>query len=428
MKRRVRSVLLERTALLLAVAPSFLAAQPQSLEERLNALEAQNKQLTEELSAQKKTISELQSRLGERSEPDLSAPPPTGLRFGRLQISGEGGVAFFHTGSEGQHPNGSFRVDEAKLFLEAPIWDSTYIFSELDLVIREANDEFFHLGELYIDFENILRHWTDHNYLSVRVGRIDIPFGEEYLVRDVIDNPLISRSLSDLWGVDEGIEVYGSAFGFDYVLAVQNGGHPTLEDFESDKSVAGRIGYNFGDRGRISISGLRTGELSTEDDKMSELWIGNGFFRSLGPAETTPTFEATVFELDGQVFWTTGHLKLAGGYFEYEDADSTMNRTREGYYYYAEALQDLPKKFYTAARLSHILSDDGMPIVGYGDFGKYFFGPLTTDLWRLSLGLGYRWNENLLAKVEYALEEGELLNGLDRNHHNFVGAEIGFKF
>ena len=85
-------------------------------------------------------------------------------------------------------------------------------------------------------------------------------------------------------------------------------------------------------------------------------------------------------------------------------------------------------KLYSAARFSYILADEGMPIVGHGDFGNYFFGPLTTDLWRLSLGLGYRWNENLLAKIEYTIEQGELLDGSDRDHHNFFGAEIGFQF
>src|SRR5690606_34274771 len=97
-------------------------------------------------------------------------------------------------------------------------------------------------------------------------------------------------------------------------------------------------------------------------------------------------------------------------------------------YYYAEAKQDLVENFYTAARFSHIIADEGMPLVGHGDFGHFLFGPLTTDLWRLSLGLGYRWNKNLMTKLEYSLEEGELLNGGKRTHENFVGAQVGFQF
>jgi hypothetical protein len=431
MKRSVR-LLADLVAVAVAAATTahLFAADPASVEERLKSLEAQNQLLRNELDNQKQLIDDLKSRLHQDAHTDLNPPArsPAGMKIGRIHLSAEGGVAFFQTGSSGQYPNGDFRVDEAKLFLEAPLWESTYLFSELDLVIREANDEFFHLGELYVDFENVLRRWTDHNFLSVRVGRIDIPFGEEYLVRDVIDNPLISHSLSDIWGIDEGIELYGSAFGFDYVLAVQNGGHPTLADFDSDKSVAGRLGYNFGNIARLSFSGIRTGDLSTEDDGLSELWFGNGFFRALGPSATTPTYSANVYELDAQTFWKTGHLKLAAGFFEYQDSDVTIDRSRDGHYYYAEILQHLVPKLYSAARFSHILADDGMPIVGHGDFGNFFFGPLTTDLWRLSIGLGYRWNENLLAKIEYTLEQGELLNGSDRDHHNFFGAEIGFQF
>lgn len=401
-----------------------------TLEERLDALEKQNQQLQTELADQKRTVADLKTRLGENE----SASPEKegkgdrgGIDIGRVQLSGEGGVGFFHTSSDGRYSNGDFRVDEAKLFLEAPLWEGTYFFGELDVVTREANDEFFHLGELYIDFENVLRHWTEHNYLSIRAGRIDIPFGEEYLVRDAIDNPLISHSLADFWGIDEGVELYGSAFGFDYLLAVQNGGHRTLKDFDGDKSVAGRLGYNFGQRARLSFSGLRTGTLNVEGDEMSEMWIGNGFFRSIGSPATTSSFDATMFQLDAQVFWKAGHLKLAAGHYEYGDNDTTASNERDGYFYSAEALQNLTPKFYTAARFSQMLAGDGLPIVGHGGFGKYFYGPLTEDLWRLSIGLGYRWSDNLITKLEYTREQGELANGRERNL-NFLGAEIAFQF
>jgi hypothetical protein len=121
-------------------------------------------------------------------------------------------------------------------------------------------------------------------------------------------------------------------------------------------------------------------------------------------------------------------LKLAGGYFDYDDTDTTSEHQRDGYYYYAEALQNLPGRFYTAGRFSQIIARQGMPIVGLGDFGEYFFGPLTRDLWRLSLGLGYRWNDSLVTKLEYAIEEGSLATSGTKLHRSFVGAELGFKF
>ena len=88
--------------------------------------------------------------------------------------------------------------------------------------------------------------------LNVRAGRIDVPFGEEYLMRDAIDNPLISHSLPDIWGVDEGIELYGAAGKFSYVVAVQNGGIPATRDFTSPP---GRLAHLASAAGRAQTAG-----------------------------------------------------------------------------------------------------------------------------------------------------------------------------
>jgi hypothetical protein len=418
-------------ALILAASPAIIQAQNKSVEERLKALEEQNALLKEQVSEQQKTIQDLKEQIGPTRESSPESTPASnsaGFNMGNVHISAEGGAGYFKGGSDAIFPEGAFRVDEAKLFVEAPLWQDTYFFSELNLVIRESDDEFLHLGEIYIDFENLSRFWSEKNYLNLRAGRIDIPFGEEYLSRDSIDNPLISHSLSDIWGVDEGLELYGSLGHFDYVLALQNGGNPTLDDYDSDKAVVGRVGYNFGNRARLSVSGMRTGALNTAGDGLSESWFGNGFFAPVGDPDATPTFEANLFELDGQTHWKTGHLKLAGGYFQYDDTNPSIEK-RDGYYYYAEALQHLNRKLYAAARFSQILSEDGIHLVGFGNFGKYLFTPLITkDLWRLSLGLGYQWSESLVTKLEYSFERGELVGGGDRDHEDFLGAEISFKF
>src|SRR5688572_31116872 len=61
----------------------------------------------------------------------------------------------------------------------------------------------------------------------------------------------------------------------------------------------------------------------------------------------------------------------------------------------------------TLFRSSHILADGGFPLVGHGDFTEFFYYQLTEDLWRLSLGLGYRFSPNLLFKTEYTFERSE---------------------
>jgi long-subunit fatty acid transport protein len=76
-------------------------------------------------------------------------------------------------------------------------------------------------------------------------------------------------------------------------------------------------------------------------------------------------------------------------------------------------------------RWSQIRVPDGYPIVADS---PAFPGLSTTDIWRLSLGLGYRFNEHLLLKVEYAFEQGRLSTGGLRDHEDLFAAELAFKF
>src|SRR5256885_12856549 len=240
-------------------ARGFSADEQPVTQEQLKDLKRQNEALHQQLLNQQTIIEKLSQKVAEvqtnvahqfdqrASEIEPLPLPSRGLlplQLGKVHLSGEGGAAFFHSGSHGPFPNSEFRVDEAKLFVEAPLWKDVYFFSEVNITTRESMDEFMQIGELYVDFENISRFWNRDGWLNLRVGRLDIPFGEEYLTRDAIDNPLISHSLADIWGVDEGLEIYGSIAKVQYALAVQNGGHPALRDHNPDKSIALRIGYD----------------------------------------------------------------------------------------------------------------------------------------------------------------------------------------
>jgi len=358
-------------------------------------------------------------------------PPRTfgPLQLGKVHLSGEGGVAFFHSGSKGPAPNSEFRVDEAKLFVEAPLWKDVYFFSEINVTTRETMDGYLQMGELYVDFENLSRFWNRDGWLNLRVGRIDIPFGEEYLTRDAIANPLISHSLTDIWGVDEGLEIYGSVAKVQYALAVQNGGQPITRDFDPDKSIALRIGYDATKRVHLSLSAMRTGALAVSGDGLSELWFGTGFIRSLDEVNAT-TFQANLLEADVQARWSKGYLKGAGGYVKYND-NGSADIHREVYYYYIEGVHHFFTKFYAAGRWSQMFAPNGFPILGNGPWEEYFMGPgssLTENLSRLSLGLGYRFNSNLLIKGEYSFDQGKEIGGEKRNHENMVSLEAAFAF
>ena len=446
---------INNTVVLCACAASFFAMSSvghcaegdSDIQKEVEQLRHENKALLDRVQAQDNLIENLGRRISNveqtSSHPsqdrngalsDGNSPVPathdsSGLSFGKINISGEGGVAFFDNGKNGAFPNSEFRVDEAKLFIESPVWEDVYFFNELNLTLRESPNESTSVGELYIDFENVSQLWGREGQLNVRIGRMDIPFGHEYQTRDAILNPLISHSLSDTWGVDEGVELYGRIGKFNYVFAVQNGSHPSLRDYTSDKAVVGRIGFSPTDWLEASVSGMRTGASDVPSYEMTELWFGNGFIRALGAMTNTSLSHAELVELDLRAHWTRGHIATAGGYIHFDDNDTTTNNRRDVYYYYVEGVQGLTRKLYVATRWSQILAERGFPVVGYESFRPYFTdnAELVSNIWRLSLGLGYDWSKQLRFKVEYGMERGKKVAGVNRDEH-FVASEVAFKF
>jgi len=422
-----------------------LLAAEADLEHRLQSLEEQNAQLMNEVQRQQELIDLLSRRVADFGsqgvwtnsefqssstvgEPDAAAVSRSSAKLGNLHLSGQGGIGLFRTGSEGFSPHPSFRVDEARLFLESEVFNNTYFSAETDLATRENNSLDLKLGEVYLDFEDVSQLWGRNGQLNVRIGRLNIPFGEEYLNRYAVSNPLISHSVSDLWGFDSGLELYGALGKFNYVIAVQNGsGANGVQSFTDDKSVAGRIGYDPASWLHLSLSGMRTGNLDPSQDKISAIWFGNGFFRSLGSAETK-SFHANLVEGDVRVNWRSGHVSGFGGCARYGDDDPSRNNSQDVFYYSVEAVQNLPARFYVAARFSDVLSGAGFPIVGNGDFGDYFFDQLSVRLWRLSLGVGYRFSEQLVLKTEYSIERGREAGGGSRDHEDLLGTEAVFQF
>jgi hypothetical protein len=406
--------------------------------EQFLLLQEQNRQMQEQMQKQAGVIDSLSHKVSELEEAgakrgkeaDASKEDGGGnFHLGKVVLSGEGGLAFFASQQNGQFPNKEFRVDEARLFIEAPIWNQVYFYSELDLATREEPDLIVRLREIYLDFENLSRLWGGRDgLLTLRAGRFDAPFGEEYQVRSAIDNPLISHSVSDLWGDDEGVMLYGHAGRVQYALAVQNGGVPTTRDFNPDKAVVARVGYDPTDWLHLSVSGMRTGDLDTAGDSLSASWFGGGFFRSLNFGAATK-FHANLVEGDVQLRFPWIQLKGAGGYVSYGDNAPIPNTHRDVFYYYVEGVHDFTKKFYGAARFSQVLADGGFPITGGGMMGTYFFSPLlTSNYWRLSMGLGYRFSPGLVVKGEYSFNQGREANGDYRGEENLFALEAAFRF
>ena len=417
-----------------------------SVEEQLQEIISQNRKLQEQVQAQQQLIDRLSAQVAEmrgasnRHEQELQdlkehegaaskAPADVSREGTGVRVSGEMGLAFLHTGRSGQFPNSDFRIDDAKLFVEAQVWKDVYAFTELNLFLRESSDEALHLGEVYVDFENVSKLWNVDRLVNVRVGRINIPFGEEYQTRSVMQNPLISHSLSDIWGVDEGIEIYGSVGKLQYVAAMQNGRHSLLHDFDSEKALIGRVGFAPQSWLRVSASAMRTGDLAAKDDALSEAWFANAFFRPLGALTTTTTFHTELYELDAKAHWDGGHVSGLVGRAHFDDDDTSRDNARTFTFNSIEAVQNVSDQLYLAARYSTIRVPRGYPMVAWGNYGRYFYsGILTERLERLSLGLGYRIGPPLVLKFEYGLETGRTTTGAKRDHEDFISTEVGLKF
>jgi len=442
----ITSLIVSAVALGLSVVAQAATGEAISAED-VRQLVEQNRRLQEQVTAQQRQLDELRARLdaiataGQRQERVLDdlrdqvadrSPAARNDAVGDIRLSGEAGLAYFDGGPRGAWPNGEFRADDVKIYLETPVWRDTYLFAELDLVTREVNDEFFHMGEVYVDFENVSgRLGGPDRLLNLRIGRFDIPFGEEYLYRGVLDNPLITHSVADPWGVDEGIELYGSAGRLSYVFAVQNGGHKTLRDFDSDKAVTLRVGFDPTAWLHLSGSAMRTGDLTVAGDFLSEIWIGGGFFRSIGAAATTQGFSAALYQADARATWDGGHLSAAVGAARYDDNDTAADNRRDLDYYAVELVQRINGGLYGAIRYSEIsVQKGGFPLQGLGSPGTFFYSglPLAEGLERFSLGLGYRFSDPLVFKIEYAWEDGRMINGQPRNQEDLFATEIGVRF
>ncbi|MFM9079716.1 MAG: FtsB family cell division protein [Opitutaceae bacterium] len=425
------------------------AADLDSLEAELRALRGQNAALKAQVERQQTMIEEFARRYSElrgekpagtatesrQSAPVAAAPapaaekpaaPPLAIsqKLGKIQLSGEGAVAYFGGQRNAYFSRDVFRPDELKLFLEAPLGGSSYFFTEVDVFTRDSTSGSLRSGELYLELEGVSRLWGRDGQMTLRLGRVDIPFGEEYAQRDVIDNPLISHSVADFWGIDEGIEAFGTIGGVQYVLAAQNGGTNFAFDFASSKAVTLRVGFDPTPGLHFSLSGIRTGRIFQTSDTRAELWFGNDWIRRRTGSVAT-NFWADGIGGDLRKTFRSGHLAASAGRIRYRDDDPTRRFATSATYASVEGVARMSRQLHFGARFSLADSDRGFNLIGDGLSPS----PRPTEfLWRLSLGGGYQLTPHLLLKGEYSLNRGRWLGGARRDGENQVATEAAFKF
>src|SRR5258705_11940046 len=158
-KRPHRSVpWIPAAALFALVVTSSGVAADDTTQTQLDELRQQNRQLQNQLNRQQQLLEELQQKIVNQSNtktgpavpeaPETAMPRKTGgVTFGKVNLGMEGGLGFFRSESAGRAQHAEFRVDEARLFIEANVWKDVYVFSEINLTTREDQDFFLQAGE-----------------------------------------------------------------------------------------------------------------------------------------------------------------------------------------------------------------------------------------------------------------------------------------
>lgn len=377
--------------------------------------------------------------LSEHQQTQLNSPADAHVLsnpwWQNIEIWGFGAAGYYDTGSGGTRDPGSFEIKEASLFVEAQVWEKTSFFIELQTNRLGAdNDKYVRTGEVYIHLRDVLE--TNTGSVGVKIGRFDIPFGEEYLWQDAIDNPLITNSASYPYGWDEGVLAYGNWGELNWVAAISDGSDARSSDDTSDKAFNLKLYGNLLHPLYLSASYMYNG-----DGKKSAVEFGGSHFQpvtdSAVGSSTSAEVNSDMWELNLKYQFSLGdmpgYVALTGGWANQDDADSNFDRDFS--WFSVEPFLQVTNRFYGVVRYSEIGTFDDDE--GFHFDGKTFaggnsaYGFDTKRFRRLGVGIGWQPNPRTRAKLEIGRDWFDLIDASNINKdddRNFVGLEMAVGF
>ncbi len=454
----VRSICIGFGAFLLT--PAIHAAEGnEALQERVEQLSRQLQELREHIHGEQSEKNTREVTTLESSDEIAATPPLVDLTpqqipslkdsgdsnvltnpwWRNFDISGFGAAGYFDTGSAGTRDDGGFEIKEVSLFVTADVWENIELFMELQTNrLGKDDDKFTRTGEVYVHFHDI--PISDSITVGLKLGRIDIPFGEEYLWQDSIDNPLITNTAAYPYGWDEGILVYGSYGGLSWIAAVTDGTDHRSQEENSDKALNLKISGSPLDALEVSLSVMVNGDVSK-----SAIEFGGSHFRPVGIAHESTLGVSTSSEVGANLLETNAKyefslrnkrafLAFSLGSAEADDNDPIFDRDFR--WFSIEPYLQLNNSWYVLLRYSEIGTYDSS--AGYHFDGKTFaggnsaFGYDTQRFRRMSAGLGWTPNPHVRAKFEIARDWFELIDVSPFTPRNkdrsFAGFEIAVGF
>lgn len=356
-----------------------------------------------------------------------------------IEIHGFGAVGYYDTGSAATRDYGGFEIKESSLFVEAEVWEDIALFWEIQANRLGKDDQLLiRTGEIYAHFRNL--ELGDLPVFGVKAGRFDIPFGEEYLWQDSIDNPLITNSAPYPYGWDEGVLIYSEFKGVNWILAVTDGTDARSSEENSDKAVNIKLYGNPLDSLYLSGSFMYNGNASK-----SAIEFGGSHFRPVGASHqsslgssSSDEVESGLVEFDAKYSFHSssfdGYIAASLGGATQDDSNPSFDR--DFFWYSIEPFVSYHNTWYAVARYSEIGTYDDDE--GYHFDGKTFaggnsaFGYDTRRFRRLALGLGWTPNPNVRAKLEIGQDWFDLIRSSTISTNNddrkFIGAEVAVGF
>ncbi|MGI9294009.1 MAG: hypothetical protein ACR2PS_08505 [Pseudomonadales bacterium] len=332
-----------------------------------------------------------------------------------FDLHGFAAVGFYDTGKNGTRQNGGFEIKEASLFVHADVWQDIEVYLELQTNRLGKDDQLFtRTGEVYLHFRNLFD--TTSLQSGVKVGRVDIPFGEEYLWQDAIDNPLITNSASYVYGWDEGVLAYGKFKSIAFVAAITDGTDERSQEDHDDKAVNLKFYGNLTEELYLSFSAMRNGAAGK-----SAVEFGGSHFQPVGASHestlgssASEVVDGSLFQFDARyTFSNRSYVSAHYGWAQQDDDDSRFERDFR--WFGVEPYLQLNNRWYVVARYSEIGTDDRAE--GYHFDGKTFaagnssFGYDTKQFRRLGVGVGYQPNPRVKIKLELGNDSFDLIDG-----------------
>lgn len=348
--------------------------------------------------------------------------------YDNIILDGFGAAGFVWTGGNAARQKGGFLNYEATLNFDARVWEDVHFFHELQTIrLGDENTKFVRTGEVYVMLKDVFKTLFDAEgrRVGAKIGRMDIPFGEDYLTQDVIDNPLITLAAAYPYGWDEGLVLYSRNENLNWVAAVMDGSDTRGSDDTTDKFLSLKLYGNATERLYLSGSILRSGrtaESAWEFGGSHLVPVGSGGLNSALGRSGSGSVNAYSYELDAR--YSLGDDRYLKGQFGYAFLDDDHSEFDRNIYYF----QIEPKwnwgprfdnKWYWAGRLSAIgtfnddkgFAFDGKPYAG----GKTAFGYDTEALYRYAIGLGFKPNPRTLIKMEYSRDDFRLIRSSSKD-------------